>query len=136
MGNTLEEIENDFRGNPPKDSTSLIANCYYIRKKDLAEFTIEDYRLLIGQNISLETLIPRALTLLKYDFFAEGDYYEGDLLKSVLSSDSSFWEKHSDLKNDLINLFESNIKYLEEFDTTDVIKKDLYNSFEQFKVSF
>ncbi len=94
---SLEELEQDYW----KDynfPTSLIARCHEYRKIPLKDLTIEQTRLLIGQNIGLKYLIPKVLVLLKKDILAEGDYYPGDLLSAVLSSDAAFWTHNKSLR--------------------------------------
>ena len=44
----------------------------------------------------------------------EGDYYEGDLLKSVLNSKIEFWKENSTLKEDIIGIFKKNKNKLEQ----------------------
>jgi hypothetical protein len=63
--------------------TPLVKSISFLRNKPLKQFTIEDLRLLIGQNCNLEIIIPLALDRLRENILAEGDYYEGDLLKNV-----------------------------------------------------
>ncbi len=46
---------------------------------------------MIGQNISLNYLIPLALELLQKRPLAKGDFYKGDLLIGVVKVDSNFW---------------------------------------------
>jgi hypothetical protein len=60
-------------------------------QKSLNTFTVEDLRLMIGQQIGLKHLIALAIEILKTDLFAEGDFYAGDLLQSVLNIESRFW---------------------------------------------
>ena len=57
--------------------------------------------MLIGQQIGLQYLIPRALTLLKDDPLTEGDFYPGDLLCAVLKADSKYWLEHREERRDL-----------------------------------
>lgn len=52
--------------------------------------------MMIGQGIGLDYLIPLAIETLAENLFAEGDMYEGDLLKSVLNVDTQFWDDHKD----------------------------------------
>ncbi len=49
---------------------------------------------MIGQSIGLEYLVPIALNKLEVDCLAEGDFYPGDLLVSVLSIRSDYWSTH------------------------------------------
>lgn len=65
-----------------------------LRNIPLEAFTIEDLRLMIGQQISLDYLIPLALEVLEKDLFAEGDLFEGDLLNNVLSINTEFWDNN------------------------------------------
>ena len=51
---TIEKLENDYWGNPPKDSSRLITSCFELRRKKLLDFELSDFRLLIGQNIGLQ----------------------------------------------------------------------------------
>ena len=44
----------------------------------------------------------------------EGDYYEGDLLKSVLNSKIEFWKENPTLKEDIIGIFKKNKNKLEQ----------------------
>ena len=46
---------------------------------------------MIGQQISLRYLIPRAITILEANPLAEGDMYPGDLLSAVLHTDKTYW---------------------------------------------
>ncbi|MFC5412984.1 contact-dependent growth inhibition system immunity protein [Larkinella bovis] len=62
-----------------------------LRQTPLCQFRTEDLRLLIGRGIALPFLIPLAIERLNKNPFAEGDYYPGDLLQSVLNVDLSFW---------------------------------------------
>jgi len=92
---TLENLEKDFWSKPDYDS-HLVTRCYELRKLPLDNFTTEDLRIMIGQEIGLDYLIPLALEVLTIDLFAEGDYFEGDLLKTVLSIDTNFWDNNKE----------------------------------------
>lgn len=90
---TLTDIEKDDWGRPSYGS-HLVQTCHALRHKPVGSFSVEDLRIMIGQGISLAVLIPLALERLKLDPLAEGDYFPGDLLKSVLQVDASFWRAH------------------------------------------
>lgn len=76
----------------PPDATFLIRRCHELRTKPLKDFTVEDLRIMIGQQVGLPHLVPLALGLLRSDPLVAGDYYPGDLLASVLRVDAAFWE--------------------------------------------
>jgi hypothetical protein len=110
---TLEQIENSYWVDPTYDSY-LVTTCHQLRKKPLKDFTVEDLRIMIGQNISLNILIPMAFERLKQNILAEGDFYPGDLLKSVLTAEASFWVTNLDLHRKLVRLYRNNLPSLEK----------------------
>ena len=90
---SLENLEKNIW--PPlsaDEGSYLIKTCNSLRKKQLQDFTTEDLRIMIGQEIGLYFLMPLAIETLADNLFAEGDMYEGDLLKSVLDVDTKFWD--------------------------------------------
>jgi hypothetical protein len=111
----LEILEKDFWGEPTYDS-HLVKTCHRLRQKPLQDFNTEDLRIMIGQNIGLKYLIPIALETLKDNVLAEGDLYEGDLLKSVLTSDKDFWENEKDYFEDVEKLIQENEDLIREMD--------------------
>ena len=114
IDNTLEQLENDVWPDPG-ETTGLIKKIHALRKKPLKDYSIEDLRVFIGQNCSLYYLIPLAIEKLRVNILIEGDFFPGDLLKSVLDSDKSYWVQHSDNWKAVIDLFEAN-KYLLDSD--------------------
>ena len=95
---TLSELESQDWG-PPTFASHLVSTIHRLRHKPLGQFTIEDLRIIIGQNIGLEYLVPIAIERLQEDPFVEGDFYRGDLLVSVLRIERQFWSKHSELRH-------------------------------------
>jgi len=83
LDKTLEDFDKHYWVTSEHDSM-LVKTCTLLRKKKLKDFTIEDLRILIGQNFSLDILIPIAIVKLSENILAEGDSYEGNLLVSVL----------------------------------------------------
>ena len=104
---TLDQLENTDWGEPTY-SSYLVRTSHALRKKPLKDFTIEDLRIMIGQNISLEHLMPLAILELSKNILAEGDFYEGDLLKAVLSAEGGFWKKHPEMGERVATLFREN----------------------------
>lgn len=94
---TVDEVDPPAWGAPPPDATGLMLLGYELRRKRLDELTVEDLRLGIGQEIALAHLMPLAIPVLHHDPRAEGDFYPGDLLASVLRVDARFWEGNTDL---------------------------------------
>src|SRR5262245_24749022 len=93
---SLQDLERDDWGEPNFDS-HLVRTCHRLRRVPLEDFTTEDLRIMIGQQIGLLFLIPLALEKLDDDPLAEGNFYPGDLLKAVLDVPDSFWNVHTDM---------------------------------------
>lgn len=94
---SLQQLEGEDWGDPTCAS-HVVTECHRLRRVPLREFTPENLRIMIGQQIGLQHLIPIALELLCADPLAAGDYYEGDLLAAVLRAESEFWLKHPDCR--------------------------------------
>jgi hypothetical protein len=94
---SLEEIEDDYWGDPPADATRLISTAYGLRKRPVGALDAEGLRLLISQQIGLDTLVPLALGRVEDDPLAEGDFYPGDLLDALMRRvPESYWQAHED----------------------------------------
>ncbi len=91
---TLDELDPPAWGPPPSDATSLVLQCHKLRRKPLDDFTAEDLEVLIGQKIALRHLVPRALDVLETNPLTEAFYYPGDLMRSVLGVDATYWHDH------------------------------------------
>lgn len=117
----------------PDEGSHLIKTCHQLRKKQLKDFNTEDLRIMIGQDIGLKFLIPLAIQTLKDNILSEGDLYEGDLLKSVLTSDVNYWRENQDNWKTLCNLMDKHFSLLKSSDTTHEIKKGWFTAYEKFR---
>jgi hypothetical protein len=116
---TLTELEGKDWG-PPNFGSHLVTTIHRLRYKPLEEFTVEDLRITIGQNIALEWLLPMAIERLRDDPFVEGDYYRGDLLNAVLRIEPSFWSKHPDLRQTVSKIAQQTAACRQELDEVEV----------------
>ena len=123
---TLENLEKDFWSTPNFDS-HVVRRTSELRKVQLSNYSIEDLRLMIGQGFGLDYLVPLALEKLAENLFAEGEFYEGDLLQSVLLIETEFWlmnrnywnELNELIKNKRTEILESHIE-LDIFDSCEI----------------
>ena len=104
---SIENLEKDYWGQPPKDATTLVDRVHRLRTIQIEQLTPGDIRLLIGQNVGLKFLIPVALDLLREDLFMDTDFYNGDLLKYVMRVDNDFWDANNELNEELNDLLKS-----------------------------
>ena len=125
---TLEELEKSYWGFAPDGVSFLVTRIHQIRKKTLNDLTIEDLRITIGQNLSLELLIPIAIDILKQNILAEGDLYEGDLLQNVFNLNIEFWKDNYDYWFSIKQLFETNKRLFDEREHRQILK-----SFKRFE---
>ncbi|MEW2330703.1 contact-dependent growth inhibition system immunity protein [Micromonospora chersina] len=88
---TIEQLKRDVWPDPGPDATFLVRRCTELRRKPLAEFTVEDLRIMLGQEIGVPALLPLAVQVLLREPLAEGDHYPGDLLHNVLRLPDSAW---------------------------------------------
>lgn len=84
--------------------SGLVINAARAWEKSINDLTNEDIRLLIGQHMGLEHLIPIVITKLEDDILSSGDHFEGDLLLSVLSVERKFWDQNPELFTKFKNL--------------------------------
>ena len=104
---SIENLEKQNFGNPSEAPTNMVKRCLELCKVPLEKFSVEDLRLMIGQDFSLRHLIPLAIEHLKRDIFIEGDLFPGDLLKNVLSVDTKFWTDHKQLWREISELIKN-----------------------------
>jgi hypothetical protein len=118
---TLEQLENEYWGEPTFDSY-LVKEIHRLRPKPIGDFTIEDVRIALGQEIGVEHLAPLALERLEADPLAEGHMYPGDLLVSVLRLPETYWSTHPNESRRMAEVAERVTRELKHLDVTDEIK--------------
>jgi hypothetical protein len=91
---SLEQIEDNAWGDPPADATRLVRTVHQLRRKPIGTMQVEDLRLLLLQQEGVTVLVPLALTQLEQNPLAEGDFYPGDLLTTILRIPQSYWQQH------------------------------------------
>ncbi len=111
-----------------KEKSFLVQRINELSEKPIEDLEIEDLRIMIGQNINLNQLIPRAISILKTNILAEGDFYPGDLLINVLTSNPNFWKANKNYWSEVINLIKSNESIL----SSPSISKILTNNIDSF----
>jgi len=87
---TIEELEGDKWGEPGSPAP-VVNECYRLRHLQLRRLTVENIRMLLGQNIGLYYLVPLAIEHLSEDPLLQAAFYPGDLLCTVLRVNGSFW---------------------------------------------
>ncbi len=60
--------------------------CSRLWKTPLEDFTIEDIRVMLSQKLGLSVLVPMAIKIIENNPLAQGDFYPGDLLITLLTT--------------------------------------------------
>ena len=95
---TLAQLEKELADEVfPAEMTPLIGRERELARKPLKDFTPGNLRFMIQQGFGWKYLIPLAIEILVENPLISGDYYEGDLLKAVLSVDRKFWLENAEL---------------------------------------
>lgn len=96
----LEELERDRWPAPSGGETRLMATMRELQRKPVDGLTVDDMRLLLGQDVGLAHLLPLAVEVLRINPLAEGDMYEGDLL-ALLTRRAEVWTECPELERDV-----------------------------------
>jgi hypothetical protein len=137
LDKSLQELEQSDWGEPTYDSY-LVTTVNRLRRVPLRQFTVEDLRIMIGQGIGLPFLVPLALEHLRNNPLVEGDYYPGDLLKSMLTADSTFWLEHSEWREEIREIAARTLARLhsltpEDEDYSDIVLESLTEGWKVFE---
>lgn len=104
---SITQLENDDWGDAPPGATHLVTTVHRLRHTPLEAFDAGDLRMLIGQNVAIDILVPRALSLLRADPLLTGTYYPGDLLAAVLELPGSYWAAHPSERSEVEQILDA-----------------------------
>jgi hypothetical protein len=129
---TLEELEGEV-WDDPVPSSQLIDTCHRLRRKPVDEFTPEDLRIMIGQEIALDHLMPRAVDVLEGNPLVQGDLYPGDLLGRVFRN-ARWLKARPEIMSRLATIAERALKELGQMAPAEktFLEEDLENLLRQF----
>ena len=95
---SIEELENVYWPDSSFNSY-VVQTSQNARKKPISQLSYEEIRLLIGQKVGLQYLIPIALSIISKDPLIKVYFYEGDLLFQLLRLSEDDWKNNKeDLK--------------------------------------
>jgi hypothetical protein len=104
---SLDDIEGTTWGPAPEDATTLVTRIHQLRATPVGALTGADLRLLIGQQVGSDVLVPQVLALLKREPLVETDFYPGDLLAAVLRLPPPYWQRHPALVEEMRAVLDS-----------------------------
>lgn len=115
----------------PEGESHLVSEMRRLRRVPLKQLRLEDLRLLIGQSIGLEFLVPIALDHLEDHPLAAGDFYPGDLLKNVMDVHETFWTGRPDLRRRLVHALERALERIRNVNTVRELESELRTGLER-----
>lgn len=140
MNRTLKKIGVTWEYDIPnlKNSTPIQLQSYELySSKDIDAFSLEDIRFMIGQELGIVYLLPKAFEYLEKDIFLDASYYEGDLLSVVLKLPSKFWKNNPVERDKVLNLLRLNQDRIEslnlQYDDSRTLKKTINQFLEEYR---
>lgn len=140
MNRTLKKIGVTWECDIPnlEDSTPIELKSYQLYStKDIDTFSLEDIRFMIGQELGIVYLLPKAFEYLEKDIFLDASYYEGDLLSVVLKLPSKFWKNNPVERDKVLNLLRLNQDRIEslnlQYDDSRTLKKTINQFLEEYR---
>lgn len=140
MNRTLKKIGVTWEYDIPnlEDSNPIQLQSYELySSKDIDAFSLEDIRFMIGQELGIVYLLPKAFEYLEKDIFLEVSYYEGDLLSVVLKLPSKFWKNNPVERDKVLNLLRLNQNRIEslnlQYDDSRTLKKTINQFLEEYR---
>jgi len=85
----------------------MVARIHELRRVPVGQLSVDDVRLLIGQNVGVHTLLPIAVERLSRDPLLAATFYPGDLLRAVLRIPEAYWVQDAGLLERLRSIVES-----------------------------
>jgi hypothetical protein len=108
-GQTLEDIDGDVWGELDYPS-SLVERVHSYRTIRIGDMQVEHIRLLLGQGVGVEVLMPLALQIVDIAAVVSGDLYPGDLAAVMgLEKHDTYWKSHPDEKKRYLAALNANI---------------------------
>lgn len=114
--------------------TSIQRRIKDLLRVKLENFTIDDLRFMIIQEVGIQYLLDKALVILKENILAEGIYYEGDLLKSILLISKDFWINHTDKYSSVCLLLKENEEIFNQLDLSFKINCEILQNIKLFLI--
>ena len=90
----------------PEFESNVVLKSHAMRRKPLAELTLDDIRTGVMQQIVVSYLVPLALEVVEKDPYAESQAFPAEVTVALLNIPIEFWIAHKDLRNRLQCVYE------------------------------
>ncbi len=82
-----------------ESEAGFIQKIHAIRNKFLRDFTADEVRVCLVQDVGTVYLLPKALNLLETNPWIETEHYDGDLLNACINIDDQCWDLVKDARD-------------------------------------
>ncbi len=101
----------------------------------LNQYTSDDIRFMILQELGLIYLIPLGLNVLKDNPLIESAYYEGDLLSAIIKVDKTYWVENKEECSKLKEILRTNITFINSrLDMNEKVDRELLSNIDIFNL--
>jgi hypothetical protein len=109
----------------PSHGSYLASEMSRLRTVPLNELSVEDLRILIGQSVGLQFLVPIAVEHLEAEPLASGDFYRGDLLRNVTEVPDTFWSSQAVLRRRLVRVLQRALDQIRTIHAVEGLEREL-----------
>jgi hypothetical protein len=85
----------------------FIQKIHAIRNKCLRDFTVDEVRACLAQDIGAVYLAQKALGFLETNPWIEAEHYEGDLLNACIDISDDYWKEEKDNRERMRNILQA-----------------------------
>lgn len=118
-----------------ESEAGFVQKIHSLRNKMLRDFTIDEVRVCLAQDIGVIYLLPKALGFLETNPWSEAEHYEGDLLNTCIDISHDNWNNQANGRERMLAILNDAMKQiaLGKFSAGRQEARDLERGFHKFK---
>ncbi len=90
----------------PDFHSNVVLKSHALRRKPLAELSLEDIRMGVMQQVGVSYLVPVALEAVEKDPFVESLNFEAEIALTLLNIPFEYWQAHPELRTRMQRVYE------------------------------
>lgn len=106
LSESLNSLEGEDWGDPDYGSY-VVRTAHALRRKRLCDLTDEELRLALSQRIGIPYILDLAFFRLRLNPFIGGDFYNGDIIATLVLAEQGIWRDRPELAAELPELLQS-----------------------------
>ena len=101
---SIEELS-EYCWFAPEYESNIVVTSHALRRKKLADLSLEDIRMGLFQQVGVTYLVPMALEIVEQDPFAESFNFPAEIVLALLLIPHDYWQAHLDVGDRLHDVF-------------------------------